>query len=196
MDLTAYRMLYDNIHDFKATARHVESEIRRLGIRNDSHEQVPAVPNRIHHDMWVSMKTVSHFNLGIALESMLKLLLFLNKADIPRHHLLVKLHDQLPTQCQQQLEAAFRASRAELPGGFELIAFLNATSPTEPVPKPPNRDISSLRGFFEYFDEDMILWQKRYSWELADSGRCRHYLSDIAVFVEFINRVMADIERS
>lgn len=56
-------------------------------------------------------------------------------------------------------------------------------------------DLSNLKGFFEYFDEDVMLWKKRYSWELVEKQRGRQYLSDISVFVEFINRVMRDIER-
>lgn len=195
MEVAAYRMLYDSIHDFKTTAGHVESEIRRHGIQDDSDGPVPAMRGRTHHDMWVSMKTVSHFNLGIALESMLKLLLFLNNVAIPHDHLLVKLHDKLPAKRQTQLEAAYQASRASAPAGYNLIAFHNAASPRSLPACPPNRDISTLRGFFEYFDEDVIIWQKRYSWELVDSGRWRHYLSDLSVFVALINRVMADVER-
>ena len=196
MEVAAYRLLYDSIHDFKTTARHVETEIRRHGIRNDSDDPVPEMRGRTHHDMWVSMKTVSHFNLGIALESMLKLLLFLNNVAIPHDHLLAKLHDKLPAKRQGQLEDAYQASRASVRAGYDLIAFNNAASPTSLPSGPPNRDISTLRGFFEYFDEDVILWQKRYSWELIDSGRWHHYLSDISVFVALINRVMADVERS
>ena len=195
MEITAYRMLYDNIHDFKTTVRHVENEIQRHGIRHNRHDAVTAMHGRNHHDIWVSMKTVSHFNLGIAMESMLKLLLFLNNAAIPRDHLLVKLHDKLPAKRQKQLEEVYQASIASTPGSFSLIAFINTASPASPPSGPPNRDISTLRGFLEYFDEDVILWQKRYSWELVDNGRWRHYLSDISVFIALINRVMADIER-
>ncbi|MCY3819337.1 MAG: hypothetical protein OXH52_08240 [Gammaproteobacteria bacterium] len=191
MDVSAYRLLYDNIHDFKTTARLVESEIKRHGIRDDSQDPVPTMKGRIHHDMWVSMKTVSHFNLAIALESLLKLLLFLNKVPLPREHLLVSLHDKLPAKCRTQLEATYQATNA----GYELIAYVNVPSPTTPVDKPPARDISSLRGFFEYFDEDMVLWQKRYSWELVEQQRHRHYVSDLSVFIAFIGRVMGDIER-
>ncbi len=195
MEVTAYRLLYDNIHDFKTTASRIETEIRRHGIRDNSDDPVPEMHGRAHHDMWVSMKSVSHFNLGIALELMLKLLLFLNNVAIPHDHLLVKLHDQLPAERQAQLEAAYQASRASVRAGHDLIAFINVASPTSLPSRPPNRDILTLRGFFEYFDEDVILWQKRYSWELVDSGRCRHCLSDISVFVALINRVMADVER-
>ena len=200
MEMAAYRLLYDNIHDFKTTAVHFESEIKRYGICSDSEEDVPDMKGRKHMDMWASMKTVSHFNLGIAMELMLKLLLYLNKTDpakLPKgkeRHFLTKLHDAIPKTYRGQLESTFQASRSVLPSGYQLIAFINTSLPTS-LPPPQSRDISSLRGFFEYFDEDMRWWQKRYSWELIDQGYWRHYLSDISVFVELINRVMRDIER-
>ena len=200
MEVTAYRLLYDNIQDFKTIAMHVESEIRRYGIRSDSDEAVPGMKGRRHLDMWVSMKTVSHFNLGIALELMLKLLLHLNRiapTEVLRgqaRHFLTKLHDAIPEKYQDQLESTFQASRIVLPDGYTLIALTNTASPAS-GPLPQNRDISSLRGLFEYFDEDMQWWQKRYSWELIDKGHWRHYISDISVFVELINRVMRNIER-
>ena len=196
MEITAYRLLYDNVHDFKTTARHVESEIRRYGICSDSNEAVPGMGHRTHHDMWVSMKTVSHFNLGTALELMLKLLIHLNSIPIPHHHRLAELYDPVPEGIQNQLESTYQESGDAHPEGFELVAFLNTASPDPAnVPRPPDPDTSSLRGFFEYFDEDVILWQKRYSWELVGQGRWRHYLSDISVFVELINRVMRGIQR-
>ena len=194
MDISAYRLLYDNIHDFKTTALYVEAEIKRYGIRDDCHDEVSSMKGRTHHDMWVSMKTVSHFNLGIALELMLKLLLFLNKKPIPRDHHLVQLHDAIPEKYQKSLESAYQDSRTVMSGGYELIAFLNTASPTDTT-RPPDRDISTLRGIFEYFDQDLMLWQKRYSWELIENGLLRHYISDISVFAEFINRVMRDIPR-
>ena len=105
MERAAYRLFYDSIHDFKTTAMHVESEITRNGICSDSSDPVPGMKGRTHHDMWASMKTVSHFNLGTALESMLKLLLFLNNIPMPKHHFLTRLHDAIPAKHQKQLES-------------------------------------------------------------------------------------------
>lgn len=200
MEVSAYNLLYDNIHDFKTTAMRVESEIKHHGMKRDSEEEVPNMKGRRHCDMWVSMKTVSHFNLGIALELMLKLILYLNKIDPTEslqgkeRHFLAKLYGELPGKYQDQLESTFQASRSVCPDDYQLITFINTSSPASPSP-PQNRDISTLCGFFEYFDEDMQWWQKRYSWELIDQKRWRHYLSDISVFVELINRVMRDIKR-
>ena len=36
MEITAYRLFYDNIHDFKTTAVHVEAEIQLQTPRLDS----------------------------------------------------------------------------------------------------------------------------------------------------------------
>ena len=195
MEVNAYRLFYDNIHDFKTTALHVESEIKRYGIRNDSDDAVPNMKGRTHRDMWISMKTVSHFNLGTALELMLKLLLFLNNLPVPQHHFLTKLHDKIPEKYQKQLESTYQASRSVLPDGYERIEFIYTASPTSVPESLPNRDISNLKELFEYFDEDAMLWLKRYSWELVDKGEWLCYLSDISVSVELINSVMRDIKR-
>lgn len=194
METAAYRLFYDNIHDFKTTAVHIESEINRYGISSKSEEEVPGKKGRKSRDMWESMKIVSHFNLGIALELMLKLLLFLNKMPNPLDHSLTQLHDAIPSRFRKQLEITFQDSRSVLPHGFQLVAFINTENSNAPL-SPPNQDVTTLKGFLKYLDEDAMLWQKRYSWEHVDKGRYRHYLSDISVFVEFIDRVMRDIPR-
>ncbi len=175
MEVTAYRLFYDNIHDFKTTAMNVESDIRRNGICSDGDDAVPGMKGRTHHDMWVSMKTVSHFNLGTALELMLKLLLFINNKPTQNHHILTKLHDELPEN-QKQFESTFRQARV-FSRTASLIAFFNAASPTSAPPPPPNRDISSLRGFFA----TDVLWS--YSWEL---GRKWRHSSDKLISLQAI----------
>ena len=188
-------MLYDSIHDFKATAALVDSEIKRYGVRSKSNEVVPDTRGRTHHEMWVSMKTVSHFNLGIALELMLKLIVFLNSMAIPAHHGLTKLHDDIPKEIQEELEVVFQECVSVVPNGFSSIAFFNSDSP-QPVQSPlADRDIRTLRGFLEYFDQDVMLYLKRYSYELIEQQEWRHYLSDVSVFVELIDRVMRDVPR-
>lgn len=147
---------------------------------------------RIHRDMWVSMKVVSHYNLGTALELTLKLLLFLNGRACQGHRL-TKLYAGLPAKYQDQLETVFRSIRCtDSSDGLVLIAFVNsATQPSTPT----NRDLNCLRDFFEYFDEELNWWKKRYEWESVNKGSWCHYLSDISPFTELINRVMSGIER-
>ena len=125
MEVAAYRLLYDNIHDLKTTARRVEADVHLHGIKDNRSDPVPGMQGRAHHDMWVSMlmKSVSHFNLGIALESMPKLLLYLDRVVLPRHPVLAKLHDLLPKKYQDPTRGHAsglpkRGARRVQAGGF------------------------------------------------------------------------------
>ena len=193
MKSAAFRMLYDNIHDFKNAAVHVESEIARYALRSDSDDIVPGTNGLTHVDMWASMKTVSHFNLGIALELMLKLLLLQNNLPIPRHHCLAKLHKKLPKKCKMQLESTYQASRGHvLPDGHKVVAY-NHDKPGRFPPNDPN--LWTIKNAFIYFDSDAMFATKRYTWEHVEKGMWHHYISDIEAFVELISRVIRDIER-
>ena len=56
-------------------------------------------------------------------------------------------------------------------------------------------EFSSLNNFFEYFDQDVKLSVKRYSYELVEQYQWRHYLSDLTLFMELIKHVLGNIER-
>ena len=152
MEVAAFRLFYDNIHDFKTTALHVDSEIQRLGIYHDADQTVPGMGGRAHRDMWESTKAVSHFNLGTALELMLKFLLFLNNIPLEQlpqreRHLLSKLHGAIPPKYQTQLQSSYQASRSVLPDGYSLISWVNTASRTpSPHLHPVKRDITTLKG--------------------------------------------------
>ena len=192
LDIAAYRILYDNIYDFKNTASAVESKIRELKIDQSKGDQiVPDTNGRKHHDMWVSMKTVSHFNLGISLELMLKFLLHLNIRSSKAHgHFLSHLYDDLPDTIRKQLADLFQKIQENY--SYELVAFINLESPQLSA-SPENRDIRTVKGFFEYFDQDIMWWEKRYIYEFIDKKRWRHYLTDIHIPTELISQVMQDI---
>ena len=188
--MVTYRLLYDSILDFKGAAVLVESEIRRHDVRYDSDDTVQGMNGRKHHDTWVSMKAVSHFNLGTALELLLKLLLVRTRGTAPYHHELAKLYDTLSEMDRKQLESKYRTARRESTS-FALLMFNKPG--TEPPPE--TRNINRLRGFLEYLDRDVMISKKRYSWEQERDGNWRYYFSDITVFVELIDRVMEDIPR-
>ena len=197
----AIRFLYDNVHDFKGTAEHVESEIRRLGIFYDSWEEVPGAEGRIHHEMWVSLKTVSHFNLGTALELMLKLMLFLNNIPLKgvrrnELHSLTSLYDTLPEHDQQKMSAAYREITRDYSDQFAVTGFVNRPHDAPgPSYRSPSRNVLFLRGFLEYWDQYIKWWTTRYSWELVRDQEWRYYFNDFSPFVEFINRTMRDMPR-
>ena len=201
MDNIAYEMLYDSILDFQRAAVLVEAEIQCHGICNNSINAVPGMNGRRHHDMWVSLKAVSHFNLGTSLELMLKLLLLKKNISITEckpseRHQLTILYNAIPKTHQKQLESTYRVC-IRPPSNRAVFMFKSKESDTEaPLPPPATRNINSLRGFFEYLDKDVMMWQKRYSWEHVKEGRWRYYLDDISVLVEFIDIVMQDIPRN
>ena len=191
--VTARGHLFNCIQDFANAATTAEEEIERLDLLYNSRAAVPGMNGRIHYGMWESMKTVSHFNLGIALELMLKLLLILNDKGYDHIHGLSDLHDALPPLVQQELESTFRNSPRGLQGGVEVRALI--TKPPPAPPSPLTRDLSTLKDFFKYFDEDVRLSLMRYSHELIEQREWRHYLSNISLFVEVINQVLGNIAR-
>ncbi len=138
--MVTYRLLYDSILDFKGAAVLVESEIRCHDVRYDSDDTVEGMNGRKHHDTWVSMKAVSHFNLGTALELLLKLLLVRTRGTAPRHHELAKLYDTLSEMDRKQLESKYRTARRESTS-FALLMFNKPG--TEPPPE--TRNINRLR---------------------------------------------------
>ena len=196
MEASAFRLLYDNVHDFKTTALHVEAEIRRLGIRPDSDKPVPGAKGRRHGDMWISMKSVSHFNIGISLELLLKLLLTFNGIEYKRGHALVQLHDATPQKFQEQLQMVYKDAIQATSSGFELVAFIHSdTEDASALPTLENRDLGALRGFLAYLDEDLMVSKKRYSWELIGEKQWRHYISDLSPLAATIDRVMGEVAR-
>ncbi len=194
MTESGFRLLYDMIHDFKTTAIHVESAITANGVRHDTMAPVPSMKNRMHVNTWLSMKAVSHFNLGTALELMLKLIMFISDIRAPHEHTLLDLFDSIPTEWQNRLDSRYKVIEQECPD-YELVAFVCKDSPTVAPSGPSNRDLDGLRGMLGYFDTDVMMSKKRYSWELFNSGVWCHSMSDITVFTELIDRTMLDIGR-
>ena len=195
----AFRLLYDNVHDFKNAAKHIESEISRRGIRYDCWEVLPATEGRTHHEVWVSLKAVSHFNLGTALELMLKLLLNIHSIPLDdissnQRHSLVLLYDKLPDP--HQLEVKYRACR-RANNELEFIAFFGkVTDEAELEYRSPGTQVIYLRGLFGYLDDIAKLWKMRYSWESMRDEKWRYYLNDISILVDLIDRVMSEIPRT
>ena len=166
-----YAFLCSNINHFKQTAVFVENAIAKEDFGP--------------HDV-MSMKAVSHFNLGTALELMFKLTLIFNGCRFPKTHLLADLYDSLPKKEKERLEHLHDKSHGT--GKYTLVAMIYSENRPE---APPNRDISTLKGTLQYFDQDMKLWRMRYSWEEVAKRKWRHHLDDISPYVRFIDENMA-----
>ena len=188
-----YRLLIGNIIDFKETALMVEQSIPKLHTTDETHNITMKMDERDWVDEWMSKKTVSHFNLGIALELTLKFLLLSNDKDYRRGHGLTALYDLLPEPVQRQLESTYQASIRDLPGGLKPVAVIKF--PPLKQPRLRNRPILTLRAFFEYFDQVVKLSEKRFAWEQAQLQRSHHYLSNLTLFIELIEHVLGNIPR-
>ena len=189
-DQPDYETLANNIVDFTIAAIWVEKEIKKHRASNNKFDLAMTLDGITPGNKWASMKTVSHFNLGIALELMLKYLLLRNKGAYDPIHPLTALHDDLPPPVQERLESTYQDI---LSGGmFDLVALIR--QPLSKQPPLENRPISSLREIFVYFDEDVKLWLKRYAWAAEEQKYWRHYLNDITVFATFMKHVIGNIE--
>ena len=82
------------------------------------------------------------------------------------------------------MEELFR--RAKEANAFILVAFLSSESPDVPE-GPRDRKLNTLRDCLVYMDEDMELWRKRYSWEVASEKQWRHYMDNLDAFLVFLD---------
>ena len=197
-DQSDYEAFFSNITDFTNAALLVEQEIKKYRASDNKLDLSMTIDSRTPGNKWASMKTVSHFNLGIALELMLKYLLLRNGiSDYPRGrdgHKLTLLYEELRRlpSVTQQLETTYQ----EITGGNPTAFF--ALKRQSPKKQPPleARSVSTLSEIFVYFDEDAKLWEKRYSsWEPTGQQRWRHYVNDLFPFAEFIRHVMENWTR-
>ena len=164
-------------HDFAEAADVVEKHVIHRSLRSDTQNTVWD---------WMSMKTVSHFNLGTALELLLKLLLLRSGRGYTHTHGLTDLYLALPEKVQTYLQATYGKSAGS--GTLKLVAL--TTTPPEQQQRPQDRPIATIRDMLEYFDKDVKLHQKRYSWDPAQKQQWRHFIDNPSVFVKCIHRVL------
>ena len=195
MVITAVILLRENIKDFTIAAQHMEREIESFGLKPDDNRLVPTRSEVRFSDLWLSKKTVSLFNLGIALELMLKMVLVLNERPKTNVHSLTKLYDSLPNKPQSELEGAYQKHLHNSLDSGRLISLRFSASDLPKEKQPPlTPDISTLRNFFDYFDSHASLYKKRYAWEDVANETWNYYIDDISLFVNLINDVLVSIK--
>ena len=189
MTIENYRKLVGDAQAFQQAAWLIEKEISRLNLNSDSPESIGGPTSWRSCDVWKSLKTVSHFNFGIAFELRLKCLLTLRKIKPKQSrdgHQLAVLYDDLPCDISQELEVIFHHAKIDHP--FDMKAFTYNWSPVVPE-EPDNKDMKTLRGFCVYLDDDVKLWKKRYAWEETSEGIWDHYLDNLGALMVFLNQV-------
>ena len=179
-----YRRLMADAKAFAQAAWLVEREIKQLNIKPADRTRVGGTgwPS---HEVWESLKTASHFNFGIALELRMKCLLVIKTdRDPPQHHQLSKLYEQLPDDVCRRLNKLFQQAQGRRK--ITLEAFISTATPETPE-RPSNRKLNSLEDFCVYFDKDMKLSTKRYTWETLSKAEWRHYLSSLDWILRFLD---------
>ena len=196
MNGAEYLRLVGDARAFAETAWLVESEIQRLGASFDDDRPIGGGPTGWpSYTVWESLKTASHFNLGVSLELRLKCLLKLKGITWPSGkdgHMLKKLYDLLRPEIANRLAELFQESK----GNAEIRLW--ALNQSSTAPHPPVNPLNSLEDFFAYMDEDMVLWEKRYSWESVSAQVWCQYLGDMKPFLDFLAKAEnlgADVAR-
>ncbi len=194
MNADGLLLLATNVHDFKRAALHMEQEIKVAGLSINNEELLPDDSDRTYTDLWISKKTVSLFNLGIALELMLKLLLGMHEMERPKNHSLIELYDGLPSKVRKELEKAYQKELKNSLDGGRFLSFIDHPVPRpEKTPRPKTPNIKTLSGFFEFLDSQALLSTMRYSWERLSEYSWKYYIDDVSLFVNLIDSVMYSI---
>lgn len=174
-----HKFLCFSIEHFRWTADEVEKVIADEGLTSDNIK-------------WVTLKTVSHFNLGIALELMLKLTLHLNGCRVEPIHPLAKLYCDLPESERKRLDALFRKACQ----GTSLRLTILVNDRDEQSVEPPNMSIRRLLDFLKFLDSEVGLEKKRYSYEEITKSGVLYYIDDISSITGFINQCVDAIWRN
>ena len=188
MNGSEYMTLVGQARAFAETAWLVESEIQRLGASPDHENPIGGgTKGWPSQTVWESLKTASHFNIGVALELRLKCLLQLKGTTWPPGkdgHLLAKLYSRLPPEMAKQVATLFQESTRGRT--LTLRAFIRSTIPPQ---RPADLSLDTVQDLFEYMDGDMALWEKRYSWETVSAQVWRHYLDDLQPLLDFVAKI-------
>ena len=179
-----YVKLIGDAKAFEEAAFFLEKRIRDLGAESGSQERMGGSGWK-SHNVYESLKTASHFNLGVAFELKLKCLLRLNSVKLKfglDGHMLAKLYRDLPCKVSQDLEKIFRQITENK--SIKMEALIRSNS--KPSNHPPNRPLDTLFDFCKYFDKDMNIWKKRYASEAVSKRKWVHYISDLGLFLKFL----------
>ena len=189
MSLPTLQLLSSNAQDFVQTAVDIEEKIVDLRLKDNSFDFVPDMHGRRHHDMWTSLKTVSHFNLGVALELMFKYVLLLGKIEYEKGHKLTPLYHRIPEDARINIDTYYEKCLQTHQHGVLLIAFVDTPNPSESE-QPFKKSVETLEDLLRYLDEELKIWDKRYSWEYIDKQKWRHYIDNIEPIRIFIQLVL------
>ena len=139
LDGNQYRKLVGDSKAFQRVAELLEIDIRSIGAQDGNLHPISKDGWR-SHDIWVSLKTAGHFNLGIALELKLKCVLQLLNATVHGHSL-VDLYGSLPDKLAERLDNEYQFCVSKFPISIRAYVSINLPCPPDP---PGDRELNSL----------------------------------------------------
>ena len=173
--------LRDLANTFKETALNAE---HRLKILEAKRNDVPGYRSRA--TAMESLKSVSHFNLGTALELSFKLMLRTWRHPVPATHKLTELYDALPDEVRTDFDGKF-----EMPPEGDLArSYANGEHP--PVLPRLREVLWAPRDYLVYLDHEIGLSGHRYTWETVAKQEYRSYLTDISWVVGIVDLLPRD----
>ena len=169
------------------SAEMIEREIRRLNADAGETSPIGEETGWRSHKVCVSLKSVSHHNLAVALIMRLKCFLSLHRIDLVYGHRLAQLFDKLniyQTQTSGDLEEIFQRVNRNNP--VKVIATISSQESFVPQ-EPSNSPITSLKDSFTYLEEYVEIWTNKRSGMHTPNSPWQYYFDSLEPFFEFLN---------
>ena len=187
MDSVTYLKLMGESRGCQQSAEMIERKIRRLNADAGETSTIGEETGWRSHQVWVSLKSVSHHNLALALLMRLKCFLSLHRIDLVYGHRLTQLFDKLniyQTQTSGDLEGIFQRINRDNP--VKVIATISSQESFVPQ-EPSNSPITSLKDSFTYLEEYVEIWTNKRSGMYTSSSSWQYYFDSLEPFFKFLN---------
>ncbi len=187
MDSVTYLKLMGESRGFQLSAELIERELRRLNAKAGETSPIGEKTGWRSHHVWVSLKSVSHHNLALALLLRLKCFLSLHRIDLVYGHRLTQLYDKLniyQTQTSNELEEIYQ--RVNRHNRVKLIASISSEESLVPR-DPSNRPIKLLKDTFSFLEEYVEIWTNKRSGMYTTSSPWQYHLDCLEPLFEFLN---------
>ena len=141
------------------------------------------------------LRAAAHFVLGTAYELTLKLMLRQSGRTVPNRHQLTTLYDAIPDKkIRALLDEAYQQRMASV-SEHEVGIILTMVTTGDPQLEtdPPKPDMTTIRGWFRFMDEDVCSHLQRYAWENPRNKRPTQHMADLTPFCDILKVTLARV---
>ncbi len=176
---------------FLVVAKETHAYIEREGIDDVRCETYRGSNNLTPQNIWIAMRSALDYNMHQAFELFIKLLLKVEGTKYGRDHKLASLFAKLKRTSRNDLDKirkkhfmnSFRGGKS-----MEFVAFMMAEK-EPPLPPSKDSDFNSFEGILTYFDEELALYQRRYSHEAIEKGQWLEFVRDVRPLFTLLDEV-------